>query len=227
MENLTNSESSTEKIGGLTVDVVITPRIFYKEKSTNGPTLVWSILRALLNGMRITFKYLSHPSTVVTQQYPENRESLKMLDRFRSRLVFIYEQDGSHHCTGCRICETVCPNKSILIDTMKGTVTGKTEIDQFIWRWDICTFCNACVQACPHGAIEMAKDFESAVYDRRLLVMNLNSYAGPPTKVLEKMSEEDRNKAREFRPVYSGKIPMNGFALDGVQIVQQEKANVE
>lgn len=170
---------------------------------------------SLWQGMRITFRYLSHPSTVVTRQYPENRDTLKMVERYRTQLVMPHDEQGQHRCTACRQCETACPNGSIRIVSRKGA-SGRNELDQYIWRHDSCTFCNACVVVCPFYALAMNGCFESAVFDRRLLVYNLNRYAGPPASALAKVADPDeRRKLMEPREVYSGAVPLLGASLPG------------
>lgn len=131
-------------------------------------------LISLLKGMMVTLKYLVTPSTVVTQQYPENRKTLKLYDRFRALLEMPHDENGNHKCTGCKICEKACPNASIRIFSQKSAITGKLELKSYVWRFDTCTFCNSCVMVCPFGAICMTGKFENAVYDKRLLVFELN-----------------------------------------------------
>ncbi|MEI6970962.1 MAG: 4Fe-4S binding protein [bacterium] len=143
-------------------------------------------LLSLLQGMAVTLKYFLRPWTVVTRQYPENRATLKMYERFRSNLVMTHDQDGFHNCTACGICQTACPNASINVVTAKDAA-GKRFLRNYVWRMDACTFCNACVQACPFGAIAMGGNFENAVYDRRLLTYSLNRYSGPPANALRKV----------------------------------------
>ncbi len=94
--------------------------------------------------------------------------------------------------------------------TQKGLLEGVNKLDQYIWRMDSCLLCNACVQACPFGALKMTHSFENAVYDRRLLVFNLNRYAGPPAKILA--AEPDtakRGQMMEPRGRYEGILPLN------------------
>ncbi|MCM2277692.1 MAG: 4Fe-4S binding protein [Oligoflexia bacterium] len=173
-------------------------------------------LKSLLKGMGITFHYFSRPSTVVTQQYPENRATLKMFDRYRMRLSLPHDENGFHKCTACTICEQACPNSSIRIVSRKGAVTNKTELDRFIWRMDSCTFCNACVVACPFSCLKMSGDFECSVYDKSLLVFNLTRYAGPTSTVLMKVTDpQERAKMWEPRDVYSGPVPLRGTAVPG------------
>jgi NADH-quinone oxidoreductase subunit I len=196
-------------LGGREVPVVVTPRLAGK-----GPHVVGTA-RSLLKGMRLTGSYF-RPSTVVTRQYPENRKTLKLPERFRARLKLINDAGGHHKCTGCKLCQKACPNNSLRVLTRKGPVTQKNELDRYIWRQDSCIVCNACVQACPFDALEMTGDFESAVYDRRLLIFTLNRYAGPPASVLDQAAPADREKMMEPRDVYGGPTPMNGQAMPEV-----------
>jgi formate hydrogenlyase subunit 6/NADH:ubiquinone oxidoreductase subunit I len=133
-------------------------------------------------------------------------------------LHLIYEENGYHRCTACRMCEKACPNRSIRILSRKGEISGKNELDRYIWRLDSCIFCNACVQSCPFNALEMGHEFENAVYDRRLLIFTLNRYAGPPASVLNKQENaEIRRKMTEPRDRYGGPVPLNGTAVPIVQ----------
>lgn len=174
-------------------------------------------LLSLLKGMRITWHYLIHPSTVVTQQYPENRSTLKLADRVRAQLSFKYDENGFHKCTSCHICEEACPNASIhVIDRVKPAI-AKNELDHFIWRMDSCTFCNLCVLVCPFQVLKMGPTFESAVFDQRLLVYNLTTYAGATGPVLMKQpDDESRKKLIEPRSVYDGPTALDGFKLAGI-----------
>lgn len=213
-------KTRTVEFGGIQVDVIETPRGVPDVSLRGFFVNIYKSLVSLVKGMKITFWYLVRPSTVVTQQYPENRAELKMTERYRAQLRLIYNDKDQHNCTGCEICELVCPNRSITIYSRKNAISKKKELDRFVWRWDICTFCNACVFACPHESLEMTGNFESAVYDRRLLIYTLNSYAGPPDKELEKLSAEEKTHVVNPREVYSGPIPLAGVDMPGVSAVQ-------
>ena len=178
---------------------------------------------SLLKGMRLTLSYLLRPSTVVTRQYPENRATLKMHDRYRAQLKFIYEPDGFFRCTSCRICERECPNDSIIIEAEKGKITKKWELERYIWRLDTCTFCNICVMVCPFDAIEWSGNFESSVYDRRLLIYNLNNYAGPDAALAQKVSDpEQQQTLRRPCSAYSGPLPLTGKAMHGIPALEKD-----
>ena len=76
--------------------------------------------------------------------------------------------------------------------------------------------------ACPHNALQMTGNFESAVYDRRLLIFNLNAYAGPPANALKKLENpEDRKKAMEEREIYCEFTPMAGAAMPGINALEE------
>ncbi|MCB9083795.1 MAG: 4Fe-4S binding protein [Bdellovibrionaceae bacterium] len=191
-------------IGGKSVKVIHAPR---PQRTSRGST-AFGALRSLWNGMKVTWRYFSHPSTWVTRQYPENRQTLKLPERFRAQLRLKYDENGEHNCTGCKICDVQCPNASIKVIDMRGE-SGKKEIDRFIWRMDICTFCNICVMVCPFDALEMANDFEASVYDKKLLTYQLNRYAGPTKKFFDKMeNKEDKPKMMFPRVPYEGPTPL-------------------
>ena len=172
---------------------------------------------SLLKGMGVTFHYLSHPSTVVTQQYPENRETLKMPERLRAQLSLNHDENDLHKCTACHICEEACPNASIHVLERPTPALSKTELDAFIWRLDSCTFCNLCVMVCPFQCLKMKSTFESAVYDQRTLIYNLSHYAGPTSTALAKVADpEARKKMIEPRDVYAGATALNRYPLAGL-----------
>ena len=102
--------------------------------------------------------------------------------------------------------------------TRKGPVTGKNELNHYIWRMDSCIVCNACVQVCPFDALEMGQSFENAVYDRRLLIFSLNRYAGPPASVLSAQADAAvRKQMMEPRDPFDGPVPLNGMAMPVVK----------
>ena len=89
----------------------------YLKRCITGP---WS----LICGLSVTLKYFFNPKRIVTEQYPENRKTLKMHDRYRGRLEMIEDADGNNHCTACGMCERACPNASINVLATKN-IAGK------------------------------------------------------------------------------------------------------
>lgn len=132
---------------------------------------------SLLKGMGVTMGYFVSPKKIVTQQYPENRETLQMMARFRGHVSMVLDDKGDHCCTACGICEKACPNGTISVLTTKD-ISGRKILGQYIYRLSQCTLCNLCVESCPFGAIVMEKDFELAVYDREKLTFILNTPEG-------------------------------------------------
>lgn len=132
-------------------------------------------LWTLLTGMKITLKEFFTPK--ITQCYPENRETLKIADRFRATLVMIHDENRKNKCTACGLCSINCPNQTIKITShMEETEDGKKKkvLDTYMYDLGSCTFCQLCVEGCPTKAIEFTNDFEQAVYTRSKLVKQLN-----------------------------------------------------
>lgn len=131
----------------------------------------------LLKGMGVTFGYIRKPSRVVTRQYPENRGTLKMTERFRGQVVMPHDEAGDHTCTACTLCEKACPNGSISILTTKN-IASKRVLGAFVYRLSSCTLCNLCIEACPFDAIRMGHGFEMATFTRDPLDIVLNKKEG-------------------------------------------------
>ena len=147
---------------------------------------VYSGVKSLLSGMRLTGWYaLHHKKEKITQQYPDNRETLVIPERFRGEVVMIHDENNEHACTGCTACELACPNATIKIVTkfdISPEGKKKKAIDTFVYHLDLCTMCNLCIVACPTDAIKMANTFEHSVTDRTMLTKVLNN---PGSKIRE------------------------------------------
>lgn len=141
-------------------------------------------LKTLVQGMGVTGHYITHPKEIITQQYPENRETLKMFERFRGEVVLLHDENNEHKCTGCSACEVACPNGTIEIIPKRIEVEGRKvkAIDQFVYHLQMCTMCGLCIPACPTDAIVMANTFEHAVFDRSKLTKILNK---PGSKIMD------------------------------------------
>ena len=132
-------------------------------------------LVSLLKGMSVTGREFVTPK--VTEEYPDNRATLKISDRFRACLELVYDENGNHKCIACGLCQMNCPNGTIQIVTKMVEMPDgkkKRKLDKYIYDLGSCTFCQMCVDSCPHGAIRFTNDFEQAVFTRSKLVKQLN-----------------------------------------------------
>ena len=146
---------------------------------------------SLLGGMAVTWKELW--TKKVTQQYPENRGTLVISDRFRAELTMPHDENNEHACTACGICEMNCPNGTITVNSkIIETEDGKKKkiLDSYIWDMGMCTFCNLCVLTCPSSAIKFDNTYENAVFTRSKLVQQLNH-----------KGSKLREKKKEVKPV--------------------------
>lgn len=138
---------------------------------------IFSAIRTLLKGMRRTGYYFTHHKEIITQQYPDNRDTLQLPERFKGEVVMTHDTNNEHACTGCTACELACPNATIKVVTkFEMTPEGKKKkaLDTFVYHLELCTLCNLCIVACPTDAIKMAQTFEHSVYDRKDLTKVLN-----------------------------------------------------
>lgn len=146
---------------------------------------VWGAVRSMASGMKKTLYYFTHHKEIITQQYPDNRATLVMSERFRGEVVMPHNENNEHRCTGCTACELACPNGTIKVITkFDMTPEGKKKkaVDKLVYHLELCTMCNLCVEACPSDAIKMAQTFENSVYDRAQLTKVLNK---PGSKIEE------------------------------------------
>jgi NADH-quinone oxidoreductase subunit I len=153
---------------------------------------------SLLTGLSVTWKELW--TKKITQQYPENRDTLVISERFRGELEMPHDEKNEHACTACGICQINCPNGTIqVISQMIETEDGKKKkiLDKYIFDLGMCTFCNLCVITCPSDAIQFTNNFENASFTRKNLVHQLNH---ENSKLREKKtSPQPSPKERENR----------------------------
>lgn len=147
-------------------------------------------IRSLLTGMSVTIKELFNKK--ITLQYPENRDTLVISDRFRGELIMPHDDNNEHLCTACGICQMNCPNGTIkVVSRMIETEDGKKKkvLDHYFYNLGMCTFCNLCVITCPSDAIKFTNEYESAVFTRGKLNMKLNQEG---SKLKEKKKPEPK-----------------------------------
>ncbi len=147
-------------------------------------TDIFVAIKNLLKGMGVTWRQFW--AKKVTMQYPENRDTLVISDRWRSELTMPHDENNEHGCTACGICMMNCPNGTITVTSSTfETEEGKKKrvLDAYTWNQGSCTFCNLCVLTCPAKAIAFNNDFEGAVFNKEKLTYRLNQ---PGSKLREK-----------------------------------------
>ncbi|MBS5796872.1 MAG: 4Fe-4S binding protein [Dysgonomonas mossii] len=161
-------------------------------------------IKSLLTGMRITWGELW--TKKITEQYPENRATLVIPDRFRGELTMPHDENNEHACTACGICQMNCPNGTIqVISRSIETEDGKKKkvLDKYIYDLGLCTFCNLCVITCPSDAIKFANTFENSLFTRSKLIEQLN-----------KDGSKLREKKKDPKPVVDKPVAKAEVAVD-------------
>jgi len=150
---------------------------------------IYRAVKSLLTGLKVTSGYFFSPGQIVTQQYPENRKTLKMFDRFKGEVIMPHNGQNEHRCTGCGICMNNCPNGSIeILQDKIDMPDGKKKriIDKHIYHLSMCTFCGLCIKTCPSNALAWGQEFEHAVFDRAKLTKILNK---PGSSIIKDIAE--------------------------------------
>ncbi len=133
-------------------------------------------LVTLATGMKVTL--VEFFTKKVTEEYPDNRKTLVMFDRFRGTLYMPHDENGKNKCIACGLCEMSCPNGTLSLDieTVTDEETGKKKKVMRRYQYDLgaCMFCQLCVNVCPTDAIVFDTKFEHAVFNRDKLVKILN-----------------------------------------------------
>lgn len=150
---------------------------------------IFTGLKSLAIGMSVTLKVFFRKK--VTEQYPENRKTLQISDRWRAELLMPHDQNNEHACTACGICQMNCPNGTITVHSkMIESEDGKKKriLDKYLYDLGTCTFCNLCVISCPSDAIRFSNHYENAVFTRPKLFEQLNHEG---SKLREKKKTEE------------------------------------
>ena len=121
-------------------------------------------------GMATVFVHAFRPP--VTIEYPEVRP--KLPPNYKGRLALLRKPDGSLACTGCKMCQKVCPCIDLIqiqtsrIEDQEGK--KKTVVDEYTIDLGRCIVCGNCVEACKVNCLVFIDEFDYADYSREALV---------------------------------------------------------
>lgn len=181
-------------------------------------------IASLAKGMQVTGKEFVTPK--ITEQYPENRATLQIPDRFRAELTLEYDTKGRHKCIACGICQMNCPNGSIELKTkMVELPDGKKKkvLEDYYYDLGSCTFCMLCVTSCPQDALEFSNDFEQAVFTRSKLVKKLNYKPEPSVEEIIAAASAPKPKPA-IDPEQLAKIKAEALAKAAAKKAEKEAA---
>ena len=121
----------------------------------------------VLKALATEFKMLFRRNIVV--QYPRQKYEIPARGRYGVEMVF--DEQGAHKCTGCKLCQVACPYHVIDIQVSAGE--GGRNIDHWHYVQSACVMCGYCVEACTFDAIVMGPDYERAHIDPSLKSLEL------------------------------------------------------
>ncbi len=99
-------------------------------------------------------------------------------ERFHASFCLTHDENGEENCTGCKMCEKICPSTIITVTATgrrESPVTGKKRgySSDFTLDLNACIACELCVQVCPTDSIIMLKTLEPVGYSREDLFLSM------------------------------------------------------
>ena len=55
---------------------------------------VFNGLKSLATGLRRTLYYFSHHKEIITQEYPDNRETMNLPERFKGEVIMLHDENS-------------------------------------------------------------------------------------------------------------------------------------
>ncbi|MFI5404836.1 MAG: 4Fe-4S binding protein [Candidatus Gagatemarchaeaceae archaeon] len=103
----------------------------------------------------------------ITEEYPFGKKVVT--ERFRGKLDI-----DPVKCTGCSVCEIVCPASVITMVPVGTKVVGNRTVEVRRPEFELysCISCGQCVDDCRFGALTLTHDFELAVFKKESLRMD-------------------------------------------------------
>lgn len=147
---------------------------------------IFRLLRSCAIGMGVTLRYFLRPGTVVTFQYPHERDPDGIPARHRG--IHFLETEK---CILCNICVKACPVNCIDIEghrkidlegfKARGVAGSETWAKQgkgalltrFTIDYSKCLFCNLCCEPCPEDCIHMGPEWDYSATSRGEMLKSL------------------------------------------------------
>jgi NADH-quinone oxidoreductase subunit I len=131
---------------------------------------VYSGVKSLLIGMRITIRQFFQPT--VTVHYPY--ETLNIPPRFRGHIELVSDPaTGKPKCFVCKLCQKACPSDCITVEGIKPEGAKRKTVTSYRLDFTKCSLCGSCVEACRDGAIRFSRDYNLASTNKDDFVMEL------------------------------------------------------
>ena len=147
------------QIAGKTVAVSVVQR----KQTPNRLRIALHAILGLLRGMWLTLTYFGSRKSVVTRQYPENRDTLQLTERFRGNLRFKFPNiDEQQRYTAAK--ELIATETETAPELVEQWMRNDSPA-----RWyHNCTGCAKCEEACPNASIRILTRHGEILDDREI-----------------------------------------------------------
>jgi len=147
---------------------------------------VYSGVKSLFTGMKITLKEFFKPT--ITVRYPY--ETLKIPPRFRGHIELVRDATtGQPKCFVCKLCEKACPSDCITVEGVKPEGARRKTVTNYRLDFTKCSLCGSCVEACRDGAIRFSREYNLASTSKEEFIMDLFQRLETQGAEAEKASE--------------------------------------
>jgi formate hydrogenlyase subunit 6/NADH:ubiquinone oxidoreductase subunit I len=173
----------------------------------------------LVKGLKTTLRaFFSKPVTLV---YPYRK--IEIADRGQGliRIRMTQLDPPVYKCTGCRICETNCPQHCITVVKKEGEKQPET----YTVNYGLCMFCRICIDVCPFNALQQTQEHEFIGESRQDFIRNKEELAMKSIYIEEKKEEKEElsaGQAPEEKKTSESSIKGEAIKSEGGNEVKEE-----